>query len=179
MAFQTQQQVVLPPPPPNIFPQIPDLSLTNCFHDISQPFLDRTSLKQILKRADQLRLADEIQRCYNAKDDIQHFFDVTLQLHEQAVTEITGIENQTLVRYILYTEVFTARSDYEHDPEMNEFFSSLIHVKFDKTKEGNLHVGDDLPHNISVVPLEDQTPLNFSSLVCHESPVVVIGGSWS
>ena len=32
--------------------------------------------------------------------------------------------------------MFTARSDYEHDPEMNEFFSSLIHVKFDKTKEG-------------------------------------------
>ena len=51
-------------------------------------------------RADQLRLADEIQRCYNAKDDIQHFFDVTLHLHEQAVTEITGIENQTLVRYL-------------------------------------------------------------------------------
>jgi len=78
-------------------------------------------------------------------------------------------------------QVYSARWRFQEDEEMNQFFSTLIHVQMDFTADGPIQVGDPLVS----VPLHelDGKEIQFSSFIeksqqAHR-PLVVFAGSWT
>ena len=70
---------------------------------------------------------------------------------------------------------------YRNDPEMQEFFAQLLHVKYDLTGYGQLQVGQPAPS----VPLYtmDQTLTGLDYYINHAKQrgkvLCVIAGSWT
>jgi len=90
--------------------------------------------------------------------------------------------------------VYTARHRYRRDAEMNEFFKTLLHVKFDLTGPGAIKYailrGVQLPltfappspgdsyHDATIHRL-DGSSFKISSLEANSKPIAIICGSWS
>jgi len=62
-------------------------------------------------------------------------------------------------------ELFSHRHTYKNDPEMQEFFKTLLHVKYDYTRDGDLKEGQLVPD----VPLYIPVPASDGQMEFKET----------
>jgi len=102
-----------------------------------------------------------------------------------------GTKEYKLVESQVLDELFSHRTTYKDDEEMQEFFKGLIHVKYDYTRDGDLLVDQPVPDvPLYLLPsriLSDQKiPITKSSLAFYiqqaevkNLPLVLNCGSWT
>jgi len=93
---------------------------------------------------------------------------------------------ETLMKAVT-DELFSHRHTYKYDPEMQEFFKTLIHIKYDYTRDGELKEGDLVPDFPLYIPLsDDETEFKETKLSVYiqqaqekKQPLVLNCGSWT
>jgi len=139
--------------------------------------IPKDTLKQILTEANKRRFSPAVQKDFNVWDNSRWFAVVVDRMHAQLLTEFGYEENLNWA----ITQLYAARWRFREDEEMNDFFSTLIHVQMDFTGDGPLQVNDLAPS----VPLVDlngsATSLDiFISNAKKEGiPLVIFAGSWT
>jgi len=113
---------------------------------------------------------------YTEKDDTNWSAQVTTSLYRKVLREYEFEDSERML-----DKVFSARYVYRFDEEMNEFFSTLVHVKYDLTGDGPIQHGDECP-DTSLYELDGQ-PTSLSHYMNKAKqmnlPLVVIAGSWT
>jgi len=141
-------------------------------------FIDKETTKKILIEANKRRFSKEIQVEFNKFNNSRWFGVVVDTMHANILREM-GYKGEDLWEAL--DQVYSARWRFQEDEEMNQFFSTLIHVQMDFTADGPIQVGDPLVS----VPLHelDGKEIQFSSFIeksqqAHR-PLVVFAGSWT
>jgi len=140
--------------------------------------IDKETTKKILIEANKRRFSKEIQAEFNKFDNSRWFGVVVDTMHATILREM-GYKGEDLWEAL--DQVYSARWRFRDDEEMNQFFSTLIHVQMDFTADGPIQVGDPL---VSVLLHElDGKELQFSSFIEKSQqshlPLVVFAGSWT
>jgi len=132
-------------------------------------------------------------------DNSEHFEKVYVEMHEQVVCDPTyGIPYYTHPKYriqpngsnlkLVLDELFSHRHTYQDDPEMQEFFKTLMHVKYDYTRDGDLQEGHLVPDVPLYSPILNSDQIEFKetklSVYIQKAeeknrPLVLNCGSWS
>eukprot|EP00026_Physarum_polycephalum_P009649 Phypoly_transcript_09778.p1 GENE.Phypoly_transcript_09778~~Phypoly_transcript_09778.p1 ORF type:complete len:160 (+),score=25.58 Phypoly_transcript_09778:188-667(+) len=142
------------------------------FKHSSEPIFTKDQIKAILSEADKMRLSNEIQDAFSEKDDIANFFAIMKEIYASIVRKLPVSDKEKALE-----EVFSVRAIYKGDKEMEEFMSSLIHVKYDLTGDGPIQQGDPMV-DASLFGL-DGSPTKLSSFLApNNRPLVVIAGFW-
>jgi len=138
--------------------------------------ISKEDMKRILTRGNELRFSKEIQDRYTEKDDTDWSALVTNDMYRQVLVEFGFEDSERML-----DKVYSARWFYRNDAEMNEYFKTLIHVKFDLTGDGPLQEGDECPDTLLYELDGKQTSLSHYMNVAKEKglPLVVIAGSWT
>jgi hypothetical protein len=141
------------------------------------PFIPKEIAKEILKKADDLRFSKETQNEFNKIDHSEWFVTVINNLYISLLRQY-GYKD---VMSRALDELYSTRWIYRNDPEMNEFFNGLVHVKYDFTGEGHLEHGDDIPDEVLFTL--DKTQMSLLHY-CEEAkkknrPLVIFSGSWT
>lgn len=136
------------------------------------PIFTRDELKTILKRADEMRLSKEVQDAISEKDDIELAFSVTREIYASIVREYQIPDEESAL-----DEVFSARAMFTGDKDMEDFMSTLLHVKYDFTGDGPIQEGDDMV-DAQLFDLNGE-PRKLSQFVNTNRPLVVFAGSWT
>jgi len=78
-------------------------------------------------------------------------------------------------------ELYSSRWIYRDDKEMNDFFNSLVHVKYDFTGEGHLKPDDDIPDEVLFTLDKTETSLLHYCVEAQKKkrPLVIFAGSWT
>jgi len=140
--------------------------------------LDKETTKKILIEANKRRFSKEVQVELNKFNNSRWFGVVVDTMHMKLLREM-GYSGADLDEAL--DQVYSARWRFRNDPDMTEFFASLVHVQMDFTGDGPIQVGDPLVS----VPLHqlDGTEIQFSSIYEKAQqasrPLVVFAGSWT
>jgi len=146
-------------------------------------WISKDRMKQILQRADDERQHSKaLQDRYTEKEDPEWFAFVTHEMHKSVLRDF-GYADADLEDVV--DELYTARFNYRFDDDMQKFFRTLTHVKFDLTGDGPLQIGEEIPnakdivlHELdsdATVTLGDKIESNRTS----GKALVVFAGSWT
>lgn len=138
--------------------------------------IPKAEMKEILKRCNELRFEQHTQDLYSQRDDPAWSAVVTENFHRDVLRE-HGFVDEDIEDALM--QVFSCRWKYRKDPDMQEFFKTLIHVQFDLTGDGPIQVGDDVP-DCKLYDLNGkETTLHTFIDEASPQPLVVFAGSWT
>jgi len=137
--------------------------------------LSKEKIKELLIEANKRRYTPETQAEMNKIDHSTWFGYVVDQMHRKLLREHgfgTNLE-------AALDELYSCRWKYRADPEMNEFFKTLIHVQMDLTADGPIQPGD--PAEDAKLHALDGTETTFFTHLKRAQdlgkPLVVFAGS--
>jgi len=127
-------------------------------------------LIQLLKREDEMRHSQEIQKQY---DEGWAKYGIPPTSIEETM------QKNLLLEFGIDPDVglpifWSYRSIYGDDPDIRDI---ALYIKYDRSGEGNLRVGNSMP-NVSLFTL-DTKPIKLANYLSVEHPLVLIGGSYS
>jgi len=82
-------------------------------------------------------------------------------------------------------ELYCARYNYRFDDEMQEFFKTLTHVKYDLTGDGPLQIGDEISNAKDIIlhHLDSASTVTLEEMILSSKskgvPLVILAGSWT
>jgi hypothetical protein len=144
---------------------------------VARYILTKEEIKDLLIKANKERYSDKTQADMNKVNHSDWFAYVTDQMHRRLLKE-SGYSDR--LEDVL-DELYSCRWRFRDDPEMNEFFKTLVHVQMDLTADGPLRPGDDAV-NAPLYTLEGvETDFNHFLEESKNSnkPLVVFAGSWT
>jgi len=126
-------------------------------------------LKKMLKRENEIRLTEEIQMKYDAcaMSDENQYTKITDGLQRQVLNEFGfDMNKKELKRY---------RSALSMYPEEKELKELVYYYKFNRSRDGELQVGDTLPLTSLTLSSLTHTPVTLPST--STLPLVLVAGS--
>jgi hypothetical protein len=132
---------------------------------------DVETVKAMLRRENELRLSSEFQRLLESNQEAtaERLYD-GLQRQVAAEFGFRSESEQALGRDIMRC----ALSLYKNDPEIAQI---PIYVKYNRSEQGLLKVGDDCP-DIDLANLQG-SETKLSEFTGHQLPLVLVAGSYT
>lgn len=124
---------------------------------------DRETLKSMLQRENELRLCDDVQEQYRVSE---------------CPTKVTEAVQRRVVEEFGYKDLHILRSAislYKDDPEISQI---PHYVRFNRSRQGNLKVGDKIP-NPRLVSLDGCKDLQLSQFHQAGRPLILVAGSYT
>jgi hypothetical protein len=138
------------------------------------PKIDKSVLKAMLSRENEIRLTETIQNLYDscALTDSEKYTEVTTNLQKQVLREFGFVDDEQGL-----TMLRSALTMYPDDPELKNL---VYYHKYNRSKQGDLKVGDKI--DLSTIQLVNTAGTTFTELSSHaqpDRPLVLIAGSIS
>jgi len=131
--------------------------------------MNRELLIQMLKRENEIRLSNPVQEMYDEERILKIIPSTSIEeAIQKLVLEEFGFEHDLLDYYRC------TRARFPNDPEIRD---SVLYIKHDKSRRGDLRVGHNTP-NPTLITLnnEERCLLDFK---IDKRPLVLIAGSYS
>eukprot|EP01120_Amphizonella_sp_Union-15-10_P006427 TRINITY_DN2056_c0_g3_i2.p1 TRINITY_DN2056_c0_g3~~TRINITY_DN2056_c0_g3_i2.p1 ORF type:complete len:145 (+),score=21.87 TRINITY_DN2056_c0_g3_i2:120-554(+) len=142
-------------------------TLEELFHKMS-----RDLVLQMLKRENQLRLSDEIQEQYDQQRKARIVPSCSIEegIQRQVLSEF-GFDPEDNLSIDVYRY---SRARFPDDPEIKE---SILYIKYDRSRNTTLRIGDDSPNPLLVTLEGEKLPL--FSFAKPKRPLVLLASSYS
>lgn len=133
------------------------------------PTMNRSTLLEMLRRENQLRLSKEYQEMYDDVDlRISEIIEDTIQ--RQVLKEFNFEDTpENLHRYRATNGLFL------NDPEIR---NTVVYMKYDRANAGPLQVGDVCP-DVVAIDLETGERKSVLSFAKEDRPLVILGGCYT
>jgi len=126
-------------------------------------FIEKSLLRNILLREDELRASEEFQEEYTKSDSLPWLRDVTAKIQERALSEHGITDPRGLIA------LRNARYQYKHDPTMNTL---TVYMRHDRSTSGTLGFGDEAP-NANLCGL-DGNPITLFEFIDNLTPLPLV-----
>jgi len=131
--------------------------------------MNRDILIRMLKRENEIRLSNPVQDMYDEERILKIIPSTSIEdAIQKLVLEEFGFEHSALDYYRC------TRGRFPNDPEIRD---SILYIKYDKSRRGDLRVGHDTPNPTFItLNCEEKCLLDFK---VDTRPLVLIAGSYS
>ena len=142
--------------------------------------MDKEDIKWVLLEGDKERLSSRMQDEYSKQDTLTWALQATDLMYKRITTSLLkakGVDASVQCIENAMSQVYSVRSLYAEDPDMQVFLSTLIHVRLDHTLGAGKLTHDSLVPNLPLYTRD--CVFNLHDLIPTDKPCLIFAGSWT